>query len=86
MNSNNPIETFGGPKTKSFYMNIIGDPNAVTIDVWMLKVVGMTDKELGRKGVYESLTDSFRVVAIELGVTASTLQAICWIVIRGAAK
>ncbi len=85
-NSDNPIETFGGPKTKSFFLNIIGDETAVTIDVWMLKVVGMTDKELGRKGVYDSIADAFRVVAMELGISASALQAICWIVIRGAAK
>ncbi len=84
-NSENPIDTFKGPKTKSFFLNIIGDESAVTIDVWMLKVVGMTDKELGRKGVYESLTDAFRIAAIELGVTASALQAICWVVIRGKA-
>ncbi len=85
-NAENPIDTFGGPKTKRFFLNICGDESVVTVDTWILKVVGMTDKELGRKGVYEAIESAYQVVAIELGITASALQAITWIVIRGAAK
>lgn len=84
--SANPVETFGGPKTLRFFKNIVGDESVVTVDTWILKVVGMTDKELGRKGIYEAIESAYQGIAIELGITASALQAITWCVIRGSAK
>ena len=44
-----PVDSFGGPKTRRFYLNISGDTEAVTVDVWALRVVGRDDSTIGRK-------------------------------------
>lgn len=75
------LSTFGGPKTRSFCLNISGDMSAVTLDVWMCKAIGIEQKLLDRKGLYGAIADVFREVANSEGISPAQLQAIVWVVI-----
>lgn len=76
-----------GPKVRSFHANIMGDHEAVTIDVWAARTaLGTTmapaDLILDRSGVYGALAHAYRVAASKRGVSPATLQAVAWIVAR----
>lgn len=87
--SDSPLDTINGPKTRAFAQNINGNENAVTIDVWMLRLIfpEMNNKDrinwLGRKGNYEKLEQSFNRAAKRVGITPAQMQAILWCEIRG---
>ncbi len=70
-------QELSGPKVRSFYQNLIGNENAVTIDVWMLKFFGIHNKGLTVKQ-YGKLADKVRRYAKRIGLTPSSLQAILW--------
>lgn len=78
-----PLETFGGPKTYRFALNILGDREAVTIDVWACRVAGVEEAHLNRKGGYDVLEKAFQAAARRRSVDPSTMQATTWIVERG---
>lgn len=84
MLSEDPLGTLKGPKTRSFALNILGDQEAVTVDVWALRVATGSDdpKVLSRKGGYESVADAYRRAAAVVGVSPTTMQATTWIVAR----
>lgn len=81
-----PLLTINGPKTKSFALNILGDAEAVTVDVWAARVAfgdrDDIDKTLSRAGVYDAVADCYRAAARKMGVAPSTMQAVTWIVAR----
>lgn len=85
--SDHPLGTLNGPKTRRFALNLLGDREAVTVDVWALRVAlgERDDAELviGRVGVYEAVEQAYRLAARRLGVDPVTCQATCWIVARG---
>lgn len=83
LESDNPLETFGGPKTRAFAANISGDTEAVTVDVWACRVAGISDKLLGRVGVYDAVAEAYRLAARSVGVTPRTMQATTWVTARG---
>lgn len=76
------LATLNGPKTKRFAANILGDVEAVTVDVWAAKVAGVSEKELGRAGVYDAVEHAYRVAARRRGVDPAIMQACTWIVAR----
>lgn len=76
-------DTFGGPKTRRFYRNIMGDVEAVTVDVWAARVAGVAEDKLSRVGVYDAVEHAYRLAARRRGVDPSTMQATTWIVARG---
>jgi hypothetical protein len=80
-----PVASFGpkAHKTRSFYLNILGDREAVTVDVWAARVAGVTEKELRRVGVYDQVAHAYRLAARRRGVDPSTMQAVTWVVARG---
>ena len=80
----NPLDTFGvkAHKTRRFYANILGDREAVTVDVWALKVAGVTEQQLNRVGVYDALEHAYQLAARRRGVDPATMQATTWIVAR----
>lgn len=82
-----PEATFGkkAKKTLNFSRNCAGDVNAVTIDVWAARVVGITESQLKLEGVYEAIAHCFRLAAKRAGITPAQMQAITWIVVRGSA-
>ncbi len=83
LQSSDPFSTIKGPKTKSFAFNMIGDTNKSTIDVWVLRALGLDDKQLGRAGVYDAIAHCFNLASIRLGVPPSHIQAAIWVWIRG---
>lgn len=82
--SSDPIGTLNGPKTRRFALNILGDVESVTVDVWACRVAGIdADKHLSRKGAYDAVEHAYRLAARRRGVDPSTMQAVTWIVARG---
>lgn len=83
LESSDPEATFKGPKTLRFFRNIVGDVESVTVDVWALRVVGVSEQAVGRVGVYDAVEHAYRLAARRRGVDPSTMQATTWIVVRG---
>jgi hypothetical protein len=84
-NGEEPLWTLKGQKIKNFALNLIGDTEAVTIDVWAARVAfggPYEDKILQRAGVYNAIAEAYRIAAVKVGVSPSTMQATCWIVAR----
>jgi hypothetical protein len=57
----------------------------VTVDVWIARVVGVTEQQLKLVGVYEGIAHCYRLVAKRAGLDPAQVQAITWIVQRGSA-
>ncbi|MGW6624230.1 DUF7178 family protein [Nocardia sp. NPDC055002] len=86
MATETPWDTFGkAPKTRAFAANIIGDDDAVTVDVWACRVAGITEQQLTRVGVYDAVAHCYRLAAKRAGIAPAAMQAITWIVQRGSA-
>ena len=83
-----PLATFGpaAKKTRSFALNIAGFDQEVTVDIWIARAVGVTEKQLTHVGVYEGIAHQFRLAAKRYGITPMQIQAIVWIVTRGKAN
>ncbi len=82
-----PLNVLGGNKVRSFYANIMGDSESVTVDghAWciandnkqtMLNVPKLTDK------VYHGLADEYRQAAKQVGVQPMQMQAVTWVTWR----
>ena len=71
-----------GLKTNAFAKAIAGDENAVVIDVWMLRAVGI-EKKTPNQSQYKQLADAVAKVAFDNGMTPRATQALIWIVVRG---
>jgi hypothetical protein len=84
--SADPLGTLNGPKTARFARNLLGDREAVTVDVWAVRVaLGERDdaeQVLGRVGVYGAIEEAYRVAARNAGVDPTTIQATTWVVAR----
>lgn len=80
-----PLDALNGPKVRSFYRNIMGDADAVTVDVWAARAAGATEQDLRRKDGYATVADAYRRAAALHGVPCRDLQATVWIDARGAA-
>lgn len=86
IDSPDPLSTINGPKTRAFAANILGDTDAVTVDVWALRIAcgspTVDEKILSRKGGYATIADAYREAAALVGVSPATMQAATWIVAR----
>jgi hypothetical protein len=86
LESDRPLGTLGGPKTQRFARNILGDRDAVTVDVWAARVAlgerDDLDRVLRTVGAYDALEHCYRLAARRLGVDPVTVQATTWIVAR----
>jgi len=82
-----PLASFGpkAHKTRAFAANLSGDLSEVTVDVWIARAMGVTERELKLVGVYARIAKAFRKVAARHGLEPAQLQAIVWIVQRGSA-
>lgn len=72
-------------KTRAFAAAILGDPDAIVIDVWSARVAGIEDSDryLRRVGFYDATADLYRHVAHDHSIAPTVLQAVTWTVIRG---
>ena len=91
LESDAPLETFGGPKTRRFARNLLGDRSVVTVDVWAARVAFgdlPVDPEaaLSRVGVYDAVEHAYILAGRRLGVDPVTVQATTWIVARNGRK
>ena len=77
------FDALNGQKTNAFARAIAGDPNAVVIDVWMIRAAGMDASKGVNKSDYNMLAECVRNIASEHGITPRTAQALIWIVKRG---
>jgi hypothetical protein len=86
MRSGDPLATLTGPKTSRFALNLLGDREAVTVDVWAMRVAlgdrDDADNLLARVGMYAAIEHAYRVAAQRIGVDPVTAQATTWIVAR----
>lgn len=71
-----------GPKTSAFARNIAGDREAVTVDVWAMRVADLDEDRLTRVGVYDAVAHAYRLAARRRGVDPATMQATTWVVAR----
>ena len=74
-----------GAKTNAFARAIAGDEQAVVIDVWMLRAVGI-EKKSPTQAQYKEMADAVTKVATKFGMTPRAMQALIWIVVRGSAQ
>jgi hypothetical protein len=86
LESDAPLDTFGGPKTRRFARNLLGDRSVVTVDVWAARVAfgdrADAKRLLGRVGIYDAVERAYVIAAQRLGVDPVTVQATTWIVAR----
>ena len=74
-----------GAKTNAFARAIAGDENAVVIDVWMLRAIGI-EKKSPTQSQYKEMAQAVTNVAVEYGMTPRAMQALIWIIVRGTAQ
>jgi hypothetical protein len=88
--SDDPLGTLVGRKTNRFAQNLLGDRDAVTVDVWAGRVALGRRADLAlvlaRVGAYEAIEHSYRVAARRLGVDPATAQATTWVIARRAQR
>jgi hypothetical protein len=88
LESDTPSDTFGpdAHKTRAFCANILGDTEAVTVDVWAYRLAIGTDENLDnnmkRVGVYAAIAHCYRLAAKRAGVAPAVMQATTWITAR----
>jgi hypothetical protein len=73
------VETgeFSGQKTTQFAKALMGDPNAVVIDIWMMRLFGF-DHDNPTEDDYEFVSNIITAEANKLGVPPAELQAALW--------
>jgi hypothetical protein len=70
-------------KVRSFYANITGDVDAVTVDVWAARAAGWRGGDrFPVGGAYVAIADAYRAAARRCGVSPRELQAVVWCVTR----
>lgn len=79
------FDSLKGQKTNAFARAIAGDENAVVIDVWMLRALGI-EKKTPTQSQYVEMARAVKKVSAEYGMTPRAMQALIWIVVRGSAE
>jgi hypothetical protein len=74
-----------GEKTNAFARALAGDSDAVVVDVWMMRAARLhTDSP--NKTQYAEISRAVTNVAVSMGISPRTCQALIWILIRGGAE
>lgn len=68
-----------GQKTSSFYANLLGCPNSVTLDVWMAYALGIEQTDFNRVGDRQKATDRVVAVGRVMGISPAQAQACIWV-------
>ena len=96
-NGEAPLDVLRGPKVRAFYANIVGDPDAVTVDVWAVRAargdrptvpdgrgrLRYADDGTVTAAEYAAYADVYRRAARACGVTPRECQAAVWVAVRG---
>jgi len=78
-------DALSGQKTKAFAAAIAGDTDAVVIDSWILRAVGLAPTAKVTRHRQRWITAAFTEAARIVGETPRDFQAIVWCSIRGTA-
>lgn len=79
-----PLDVLRGPKESAFYRNIVGDTDAVTVDVWIARAASRGQLHApGTRSNYADMAAGLRRAARTVGVTPRDFQAAVWVTIRG---
>jgi hypothetical protein len=79
------FDALKGMKTNAFARAIAGDEQAVVIDVWMLRALGI-EKKTPSQTQYREMAKAVTAVAMQHGMTPRAMQALIWIIVRGSNK
>ena len=71
-------KTFGGIKSNAFARALWGDPNAVVVDVWMIRAFGRGDWPSMTDRRYRRIAGWIRGIATRLDWPAAEAQAAIW--------
>lgn len=77
--------SLSGPKSSAFARAILGDTEAVVIDAWTLRSVGLSHKAKVTPYRQRWISAAYVEAAAEVGETPRDMQAIVWCAIRGRA-
>jgi hypothetical protein len=80
-----PLAVLGGDKVRAFYRAIMGDPEAVVLDVWMMRAAGWQKATLS-KSEYASLSEALTSAAERVGLDPADFQAVVWTHVRGSGE
>jgi hypothetical protein len=85
--SDDPLSTFSNRalKTRDFARAILGDRQAVAIDIWAGRIAGVQESAIRRRPVYNAVADAYRRAAAIEHLAPREMQAITWCHIRGQA-
>ena len=78
VNHYNATGRIRGPKTKPFADALMGDPEAVVLDVWMAVALGIDQQRFNNQQVRHKADTRIRKVAKRLGWSPSETQAAVW--------
>lgn len=79
-----PLSILGGRKVRAFYRAIVGDRDALTLDVWAARAArGSSAQQPTTDRDHAALDASYRVAAASAGEYPRDFQAILWIAARG---
>jgi hypothetical protein len=80
------INPASAPKVYAFALNLLGDDQAVTVDMWMLAAAGLPGNlKLTSANRYNTLADIITRLARRNDLTPAETQAIIWVAQRGRA-
>jgi len=80
-NSVNPAQYVTGPKITSFYRNLAGDEDTVTVDRHAISAC--FNEMITNVGTrYDYVAECYRVAAAMVGLTPALTQAVAWLVWR----
>jgi hypothetical protein len=80
-----PLDVLGGDKVRAFYRAIMGDGEAVVLDVWMMRAAGWVKPTL-TSTEYQALASSLTAAARRVGLNPADFQAIVWTHVRGSGE
>jgi hypothetical protein len=81
-----PDVALRGLKVRAFYRNLIGDLEAVTIDGWMLKALGLTQGAVRTPARHAIVVRAVTDAAERFNIAPAEAQAIVWVHVRGRAE
>ncbi len=81
LNGTPPLDVLTGPKVANFYRGLIGDTQAVCLDVHMFRLAGVEQTSDVR--LYSGVAASLRRAARGVGVPPRDFQAGLWCHVRG---
>ena len=74
-----------GEKTNAFARALAGDSDAVVVDVWMMRAARL-NTDSPNKTQYAEISRAIVNVAVSMGISPRTCQALIWILIRGGSE